>query len=122
MSTAGRFVSVVEDDESLREALVGLLRSHGFEARGFACAEHYLAVRDGQCACVISDIKMPGLSGIEMAARLRAMGYEVPMIMITARADTELQRQAEAAGALCLLKKPFDGDVLVDCVRRALAA
>jgi FixJ family two-component response regulator len=119
---AGRFVSVVEDDESLREALVGLLRSHGFEARGFACAEHYLSVRDGQCACIISDIKMPGLSGIEMAARLRAMGYDVPMIMITARADPELVRQAEAGGAICVLKKPFEAELLVDCVRRALAA
>ena len=122
MATPERFVSIVEDDESLREALVGLLRSHGYSARGFANAEDYLAVRDGQCGCVISDISMPGLSGFELSDRLRDMGYKVPMIMITARAEPSLERQAEARGIVCLLRKPFAAAALMDCVERALAA
>ena len=122
MAPSDRFVSIVEDDSSLREALAGLLRSHGHKVRAFACAEEYLAVRDGLCGCVISDIRMPGLSGLEMARRLREMGYDVPMIMITARVDAEIERQAWAGGAVCLLEKPFDADALMDCVTRALAA
>ena len=122
MVASDRFVSIVEDDASLREALVGLLRSHGYLARGFANAEDYLAVRDGRCGCVISDISMPGLSGIEMAERLREMGYSVPMIMITARAEPALEQQAYARGAVRVLKKPFAADALIDCVARALAA
>jgi FixJ family two-component response regulator len=115
-------VSIVEDDESLRLALVGLIRSLGHDARGFASAEEYLAVQDGQCACVITDLHMPGLSGIEMMQRLRDMGYSVPVIVITARAEAATEQQAYASGALCVLKKPFDTEMLVDCLERALAA
>jgi FixJ family two-component response regulator len=117
-----KFISIVEDDDSLREALIGLLRSTGHKARGFPDAETFLAVRDGQCGCVITDIKLPGLSGIEMTERIRAMGYAVPVIMITARADAGLEDQAQAAGAICMLKKPFETEALLDCVNRALAA
>jgi len=120
--TSERFVSIVEDDSSLREALVGLLRSHGYSARGFANAEDYLAVRDGLCGCVISDISMPGLSGLELSDRLREMGYFVPMIMITARAEPALEQQARDRDIVCLLRKPFAADALMDCVERALAA
>ena len=119
---ADKFVSIVEEDHSLREALVGLIRSHGYPARGYASAVEYLAVQDGQCACVISDIRMPGLSGIEMAARLREQGHSVPMIMITARSAPELERQAHANGAVCLLEKPFTAQALMDCVAQALDA
>jgi len=119
---AEKLVSIVEDDESLREALVGLLRSLGYAARGFASAEDFLSVRDGRCACIITDIRMPGISGIEMTERLRAMGYSAPVIMITARAEPRLEQQALACGAMCVLRKPFEADALVDCLERALAA
>ncbi len=99
-----------------------MLRSVGYRTRGFACAEAFLGVQDGECGCIITDIKMPGLSGIEMTERLRAMGYATPVIMITARADASLERQAYASGAVCLLKKPFETGVLLDCLERALAA
>ena len=122
MTSPDRFVSIVEDDDSLREALLGLLRSHGYPARGYGNAEDYLEVRDGRCACVISDIRLPGCSGIEMAAELRENGYDVPIIMITARADAELMRQARASGAVCVLEKPFAAEMLMDCVARAIAA
>ncbi len=121
MAAPGQFVSIVEDDSSLREALAGLLRCHGYTVRAFASAEEYLAVRDGLCACLISDIRMPGLSGLEMASRLREMGYDVPMIMITARVDAEMEGQAAAGGAVCLLEKPFEAEALLDCLARALS-
>lgn len=113
-------ISVVEDDESLRSALVGLIRSSGYTARGFASAEEYLAVQDGLCRCVITDIQMPGLSGIEMIARLRGMGYPVPVIMVTARTEPAIEAQAIAAGALCVLRKPFEAEALLDRLRGAL--
>lgn len=115
-------ISIVEDDESLRLALVGLIRSLGYQARGFATAEDFLSVQDGRCGCVITDIQMPGLSGIEMTVRLRELGYTVPVIMITARTEASVEQQAYASGALCVLKKPFDTALLVDCLERALAA
>lgn len=114
-------VSVVEDDESLRLALVALIRSMGYEARGFASAEEYLALQDGRCACVITDLHMPGLNGIEMMQSLRKMGYRVPAIMITARAEPTIEARAVAAGALCVLRKPFEAEALLECLQRALA-
>ena len=117
-----KFVSIVEDDDSLREALVGLLRSLGYAVRAFACAEDYLAVGDGRCGCLISDIRMPGIGGIEMIARLRAGGYDVPVILITARLDPGVEKQARDGGAICLLRKPFETEALLHCIERALAA
>jgi FixJ family two-component response regulator len=114
-------VSVVEDDESVRLALVGLIRSVGHEARGFASAEEYLALQDGRCACVITDLHMPGINGIEMMLKLREMGYSVPTIMITARAERTIEERAMTAGALCVLRKPFEAQALLDCLQRALA-
>ena len=116
------FVSIVEDDESLREALVGLVRSIGHAARGFGSAEEFLAVQDGQCGCVVTDIQMPGISGIEMTQRLRAQGHTTPVIMITARTDQAINDQARASGAMCVLNKPFDSDEFIDCLEKALAA
>ena len=115
-------VSIVEDDESLRLALVGLIRSLGHNARGFGSAEEFLEKRDGPCNCVITDIQMPGLSGIEMTRKLRESGYEAPVIMITARTEAALEQQAYASGALCVLHKPFETGALLHCLERALAA
>ncbi len=117
-----KFISIVEDDQSLRQALVGLLRSMGHKARGFASAEEFLAVRDDLCACVISDVQLPGLNGFEMTRRMRDLGYRVPVILITARTEEGLAAQAQAVGAVCLLHKPFDTRELLDCVERALSA
>ena len=117
-----KFISIVEDDASLRHALVGLFRSMGYKARGFASAEELLAMDDGLCACVITDLQLPGLNGFEMTRRLRAAGYGSPVIMMTARTEVGLAAQAEAVGAVCLLNKPFDTEELVDCVERALGA
>lgn len=115
-------ISIVEDDESLRQALIGLVRSLGHSARGFADAESYLALRDGRCGCVIADVHLPGASGIELIGRLREMGYSAPVIIITARPEAALERQAFERGAFCVLSKPFESDALIDCLDRALAA
>ena len=118
-----RRISIVEDDESLRLALVGLIRCVGHSAEGYGSAEAFLA--NGAPAsshCVITDINMPGLSGIDLGKRLRADGNEVPVIMITARADPGLEEKAMAAGAFCFLRKPFEMDRLIACVEEALAA
>lgn len=114
-------VSIVEDDESLRLALIALIRSAGYEARGFASGEEYLALQDGRCACVITDLHMPGINGIEMMLKLRAMGYSVPAIMITARAEGSIEGRALAAGAVCILRKPFEAEALLACLQTALA-
>ena len=119
---ADNLISVVEDDESLRAALVGLLRSFGYAARGFPSADDYLSVRDGRCGCVIADIHLPGTSGLDMIGRLRALGYPVPVIVITALSGPAVDREARDKGAFCVLAKPFESEALIDCVERALAA
>lgn len=115
-------VSVVEDDASLRQAVVSLLHSHSYLARGFASADEYLNIRDGDCGCVIADIHMPGTSGLDLIGRLRALGVDVPVILITARGGTTVEREARQQGAFCLLAKPFESGALIDCVDRALAS
>jgi len=115
-------ISIVEDDASVRQALEGFVRSLDYGVRGFASAEDYLAVRDGRCACVITDIQLPGIDGLELISQLRTLGYRVPVIVITARATPAIESAAYAGGAFCFLAKPFDMPVLIDCLERALAA
>ena len=115
-------ISIVEDDDSVRLALEGFVRSLGYGVRGYASAEDYLAVRDGRCACVITDVQLPGIDGLEMIARLRALRYEIPVIVVTARGTPAVEAKAYASGAFCFLAKPFDMPVLTNCLERALAA
>lgn len=115
-------ISIIDDDDSLRAALVGLVRSLGYRANGFACAEDFLAAADaGASAAIVTDIQMPGLSGIDLKERLTADGCTAPVIMITARTEPGLSERAFASGALCVLKKPFAAEALIDCLERALA-
>jgi FixJ family two-component response regulator len=114
-------VCIVEDDESLRVALVSLLRSLDYQAEGFGSAEQYLARSASEPhACLITDIHLPELSGIELVQRLRRGGNQVAVIMITARSEPMLEEQAMATGASCLLKKPFEADALIACLERVL--
>jgi FixJ family two-component response regulator len=111
-------ISVIDDDDSLRQALVRLIHSLGYDARGFASAEEFIASGTmAGCSCVITDIQMPGMSGIELVAHLQT---PVPVIMITARAEADLEQSAMASGAMCFLRKPIDTKVLVEWVERAL--
>jgi FixJ family two-component response regulator len=113
-------ISVIDDDESLRTALVGLVRSLGYEAHGFGSAEEFLEGGARRWACIISDIQMPGMSGIDLKRHLTAQAVTTPVIMITARAEPGLKERALASGAACFLKKPFEANALIDCLERAL--
>jgi FixJ family two-component response regulator len=118
---AERIIAVVEDDGAFRIAVLALIRSHGYEARGHDSAEAFFDSADlDSCDCIITDIRMPGLSGIDLARRLRAAGRNTPIIMITALPDAELKTRALAAGALCLLGKPFDASELLACLEQTL--
>jgi len=115
-------ISIIDDDDSLRTALVGLVRSLGYRALGFANAESFLADDlAGGSDCIVTDIQMPGLSGIELKEQLAREGRAAPVIMITARTEAGLRERAFASGALCVLKKPFAAEALIDCLGRALA-
>ncbi len=112
-------IAIVEDDESLRPALVGLVRSFGYDGEGFESAEAFLAANGpARAACLVSDFQLPGISGIDLIAGLGGNGP--PAILVTARTERGLDDRAAAAGALCLLRKPFEADALADCIRRAL--
>jgi len=114
-------VSIVDDDESIRQALDGLLRSAGLPAAAFGSVEEFL--RSGQLAttgCLILDLRMPGIDGLELQQRLVAEGHRVPIIILTAHGDDGARDRALAAGALALLSKPFDADVLLGAVSAAL--
>jgi FixJ family two-component response regulator len=115
------WVAVVDDDESVRSAVYGALRSVGFEARAFASAEEFLDsdVR-GDTACLISDVQMPGMSGLELQAALAKDEHPIPIIFITAFGDQRVRTQALKAGALEFLDKPFDDTFLLETVRAAL--
>jgi FixJ family two-component response regulator len=115
------WVAVVDDDESVRSAVYGALQSVGFAARAFASAEEFLNsdVR-GDTACLISDVQMPGMSGLELQAALAKDEHRIPIIFITAFGDQRVRTQALKAGALEFLDKPFDDTFLLEIVRAAL--
>jgi FixJ family two-component response regulator len=105
----------------MRRAIVALVRSAGYNAHGFSSAEEFLGYSTVQSfACVITDIQMPGMSGIELKQHLTASQSPVPVIMITARHDPGLEERAIASGAACFLRKPFDADALISCLESAL--
>jgi FixJ family two-component response regulator len=119
--SAAPLVAIVDDDESLRIALVGLVRSVGYDARGFASGEECLqsgAVHS--FSCIITDIQMPGMSGIDLKLHLAAQQCTLPVIMITARPDPSLEEKALAAGAVGFLRKPFEASALIVCLEKAL--
>lgn len=118
-----KIICVIDDDESMRASLEGLLRSLGHAVRGFASAEDYLASPARECcACVISDVQMPGMSGLDLQERMRAARIATPFIFITAFGEGQAQARAMHGGAACFLRKPFDAAALIACLDRALAA
>ena len=113
-------VAVVDDDESFRGALQRLLKSAGFQVRGFASAEDFL--KSGQqhdTGCLIADIRMPGMSGLDLQAKLNADHCLIPTIFITAHGDEKMRLQAMRGGAVRFLAKPFDDAILLESVRTA---
>jgi FixJ family two-component response regulator len=116
-----RFVAIVDDDEAMLDALKGLLKEAGFPALAFASAEEFLDSGEQQhTGCLIADIRMPGMSGLDLQTRLKADNIDIPIIFITAHGDEHLRMQALRSGAVEFLAKPFDDEVLLESVRAAL--
>lgn len=114
-------VAIVDDDESVRDALQGMMREAGFTALAFPSAEEFLSSGEQQRTnCLIADIRMPGMSGLQLQSKLNADSCRIPIIFITAQGDEKMRMQALRAGAVEFLTKPFDDEVLLDTVRAAL--
>lgn len=107
-------VAVIDDDDPFRTALVESLGSFGYHVRGFASAEEFFSADlEFLCDCIITDIQMPGMSGLDLKLHLAASGSKVPVIMITALPEEGLDAKVAATGAACLLRKPFGSDDLI---------
>jgi FixJ family two-component response regulator len=118
---APKTVAVVEDDESYRLAIQRLLKSAGFSVQTFACAEDFLdSGWQRETGCIIADIRMPGMAGLDLQAKLNADHCPIPIIFITAHGDEQMRLQAMRGGAVKFLAKPFDAAVLLEGVRAAL--
>ncbi len=118
-----RIVAIVDDDEPVRSALLGLMKEVGFLALAFACAEEFLSSGEQQhTACVIADIRLPGISGLELQSKLNRDHHRIPVLFITAHGDEKMRMQALRAGAVEFLTKPFDDERLLDSVRAALGS
>jgi FixJ family two-component response regulator len=116
-----KLVAVVDDDESMRNALQGLLKAAGYSSRVFTSAEEFLSSGlQRTTACLIADVRMPGMSGLELFAKLNDDRCSIPTIFITAHGGTKMRMEALRAGAAEFLTKPFDKAVLLQHVRAAL--
>jgi len=116
-----KVVGIVEDDSAVRGALEGLLRSAGLSARAFDSAETFIeSGQQFQTGCLIADIRMPGMSGLELQAKLNSEQCKIPIVFITAHGDAQMRMQALRAGAVEFLAKPFNDEVLLETVRAAL--
>src|ERR1700746_3838306 len=116
-----KLVAIVDDDDLMRGALQGLLKTIGLSARTFASAEECLdSGNQHETGCLITDIRMPGISGLDLQAKLNADHCPIPTIFITAHGDEDMRLQAMRGGAVKFMVKPFDCAVLLDSVRVAL--
>ena len=114
-------IAVIDDDDPFRTALVESLGSLGYDACGFASGREFLAAHaETACDCIITDIHMPDMSGLDLKKLLAAGGSNVPVIMITAHSDPALEARATASGVTCLLRKPFESKALIRCLAKAL--
>jgi FixJ family two-component response regulator len=117
----GPFIACIDDDKSVRDAIEGFLKAFGFAVEVFSSAEEFLqSGRLKQTSCLIADVKLPGMSGLQLQGRLTASGQRVPMIFITAFSDEYIRAQALSAGAICFLGKPITKDELLTCIGVAL--
>jgi len=114
-------VSVVDDDESVRESLPDLLGKFGFAARAFSSAEEFLSSDSvGETKCLILDVAMPGMTGLDLQRELKRRGQEVPVIFITAQKDSNLREQAFEQGAAQFLYKPFSATALLEALKETI--
>jgi len=116
-------ISIVDDDKSVRETTSSLVRSLGLNARAFASAEEFLLSDQlSDTACLITDVQMQGMSGVELQSQLLAQGRHMPIIFMTAFPEERIRKSVLNAGAIGFLSKPFDEECLIDCLDKALGA
>lgn len=115
-------VYIVDDDEAVRDSMRLLLESSGFIARDFASADLFLQADSGDMGCLLLDLHMPGMSGVELLRLVRARGVKRPVIVISGRRDPAQDADVWAAGASALLSKPFDDQQLMELIAQALRA
>src|SRR5215469_2892308 len=121
LQTKAKLIAIVDDDESVRIALEGLMKAAGFPARAFASAEEFLTSgQQRETGCLIADIRMPGMSGLDLQTRLNCERCRIPTIFITAHGDANMRMQALRGGAVEFLTKPFSDHVLLEQVKAAL--
>jgi len=114
-------ISIIDDDEGMREAMRGLMRSLGFAVAIFPSAVDFLADSNfRETSCLIADVQMTEMTGVELYSRLRKSGYAIPTILITAYPNDSVRARVLADGVICYLSKPFDDDALLGCVYSAL--
>ncbi len=120
---AKHVISIIDDDESVREATKSLVRSLGYKAAVFASAEEYLqSDRIDDSSCLITDLHMPGMSGADLQDRLIAAGRQIPMIFVTAYYEEKVRDRVLDAGAYGFLRKPFNDESLIECLDKALGS
>lgn len=114
-------ISIIDDDEAVRAATESLVRSLGFGASTFASAEEFLESSSvAETSCLITDVNMPGMTGIELQSLLLSQGRQLPIIFITAFPEERIRQRAHEAGAIAFLSKPFDGCMMIECIDKAL--
>ena len=114
-------ISVIDDDASVRAATNNLLNSHGYLVHTFESAEDFLqSAHQDDSSCVVADVQMSGMSGLDLLVHVRTRGNDVPFIFITAFPEESVRARALKAGAICFLTKPFAGPALINCVETAL--
>jgi FixJ family two-component response regulator len=114
-------VAIVDDDDALCSSLVDLMRSIGYRAESYYSGETFLtSINLLNVHCIVADVHMPGMSGLDLVRSLRDQGIMTPVILITALPDAHLDGEAVSVGAQCLLRKPFETGALIDCVERSL--
>jgi FixJ family two-component response regulator len=119
--SAPPLISIVDDDDSLRNSLNNLIRSVGFAVQGFSSAEAFLNSNHlDDTACLILDVRMPGMSGLELQRQLMAADCQIPIVFITSHGDDDARSRALAAGAVEFLYKPFREEALLNAIHTAL--
>jgi FixJ family two-component response regulator len=116
-----KLVAVVDDDAIMLKSIISLLDAHGFSPRGFVSAEAFLE-GDGvtEAACLVLDVHLDGMSGIDLGRQLAVSGCALPVIFITASEDEDTEREATANGCIAYLRKPFSGGMLIDAIEKAM--
>lgn len=115
-------IYVIDDDESVRKAFKRLLRSVNLEVETFSSAEEFLeSQKPNKNACIIIDIRMPGLTGFDLQRKLKAQGIQIPVIVISASDDAQVREQARELGAVAFFRKPIDDQALLDAITWAIS-